>query len=115
MRFYDIAGGSAQLDGQDLSVLNVNNLRRHIGYVSQLPILFNGTVRYNILLGKPDANENDIINAAKAASAHDFIMNLPQVSIQLPIILLCISKDIRLISITIFRAMIPKSVQEEEC
>lgn len=80
MRFYEISGGSAKLDGQEFSSLNVNNLRRQNGYVGQLPVLFNGTVRYNILLGKPDATEEDIINAAKAAHAHDFILKLPQVS-----------------------------------
>lgn len=79
MRFNEISGGSAKLDGQEFSSLNVNNLRRQIGYVGQLPVLFNGTVRYNILLGKPDATEEDIINAAKAAHAHDFILNLPKV------------------------------------
>ncbi|KAL3769209.1 hypothetical protein ACHAWO_000855 [Cyclotella atomus] len=78
MRFYEISGGSAKLDGQEFSSLNVNNLRRQIGYVGQLPVLFNGTVRYNILLGKPDATDEDIINAAKAAHAHDFILKLPQ-------------------------------------
>ena len=62
------------------SCLNVNNLRQQIGYVGQLPLLFNGTVRYNILLGKPDATADEIIASAKAAHAHNFIMNLPQVS-----------------------------------
>jgi ABC-type multidrug transport system fused ATPase/permease subunit len=80
MRFYEICGGSAKLDGKDFSSLNVTNLRKQIGYVGQLPVLFNGTVRYNILLGKPGATEDDIVAAAKAAHAHDFIMNLPQVS-----------------------------------
>jgi ABC-type multidrug transport system fused ATPase/permease subunit len=78
LRFYTINGGSAKLDGQDISALNVNNLRRQIGYVGQLPVLFNGTVRYNILLGKPDATEQEVIDAAKAAYAHEFILNLPQ-------------------------------------
>eukprot|EP01082_Thalassiosira_pseudonana_P012541 g11433.t1.1.5e17418b g11433 g11433.t1 contig5:842324-846534(+) len=76
MRFYEITGGSAQLDGREISDLNVNNLRQQIGYVGQLPTLFNGTVRQNILLGKQDATENQIIAAAKAANAHAFIMNL---------------------------------------
>lgn len=81
MRFYEIMGGSATLDGQEFSSLDVNSLRQQIGYVGQLPVLFNGTVRYNILLGKPDATEEEIIKAAKAAHAYDFILNLPQVSI----------------------------------
>ena len=80
MRFYEISGGSAKLDGKELSSLNVNNLRRQIGYVGQLPVLFNGSVRYNILLGNPDATEDEMISAAKAAHAHEFIMNLPKVS-----------------------------------
>jgi ABC-type multidrug transport system fused ATPase/permease subunit len=77
MRFYEITGGSAKLDGQNFSTLDVDNLRRQIGYVGQLPVLFNGTVRYNILLGKPDATEEEIISAARAAHCHDFIVNLP--------------------------------------
>ena len=81
MRFYETTEGSAKLDGQEFSSLDVNNLRRQIGYVGQLPVLFNGTVRYNILLGKPDATEEEIVKAAKAAHAYDFILNLPQVSI----------------------------------
>eukprot|EP00804_Cyclotella_cryptica_P024439 CCRYP_019258-RD/>CCRYP_019258-RD protein AED:0.09 eAED:0.09 QI:2741/1/1/1/1/0.84/13/161/561 len=78
LRFYEITGGSAKLDGKELSSFNVNNLRRQIGYVGQLPVLFNGSVRYNILLGNPNATEDEIISAAKAANAHEFIMNLPQ-------------------------------------
>jgi ABC-type phosphate transport system ATPase subunit len=62
---------------QNFSTLDVDNLRRQIGYVGQLPVLFNGTVRYNILLGKPDATEEEIISAARAAHCHDFIVNLP--------------------------------------
>mmetsp|Transcript_15434 Transcript_15434/g.32636 ORF Transcript_15434/g.32636 Transcript_15434/m.32636 type:complete len:1373 (-) Transcript_15434:205-4323(-) len=76
MRFYEITGGSAALDGHEFSELNVTNLRQQVGYVGQLPTLFNGTVRSNILLGKPDASENEIISACRAAQAHDFIMNL---------------------------------------
>lgn len=76
MRFYDITGGSAALDGREFSELNVNNLRSQVGYVGQLPTLFNGTVNQNILLGKPDASEAEIISACKAAHAHDFIMDL---------------------------------------
>lgn len=60
-----------------MNELNVNNLRKQIGYVGQLPTLFNGTVRQNILLGKQDATEEEIQAAAKNAQAHDFIMNLP--------------------------------------
>jgi len=76
MRFYEITGGSASLDGREFSDLNVTNLRHQVGYVGQLPTLFNGTVQANILLGKPDASEDEIISACKAAQAHDFIMDL---------------------------------------
>lgn len=76
MRFYEITGGSATVDGMEFSEMNVNNLRKQIGYVGQMPILFNTTVRKNILLGKPDATEAEIVAAAKAAHAHAFIMDL---------------------------------------
>lgn len=76
MRFYENTGGSAALDGREFSELNVNNLRSQVGYVGQLPTLFNGTVRQNVLLGKPDASVEEIEAACKAAQAHDFILNL---------------------------------------
>jgi ATP-binding cassette subfamily B (MDR/TAP) protein 1 len=76
MRFYKIIGGSATLDGREFSDLNVDCLRKQIGYVGQLPTLFNGTVRQNILLGKADASEAEIVAACKAAHAHDFIVDL---------------------------------------
>lgn len=76
MRFYEATGGSAALDGREFSDLNVNNLRKQVGYVGQLPTLFNGTVRQNILIGKPDATDAEIIAACKAANCHDFIMDL---------------------------------------
>lgn len=76
MRFYDVTGGSATVDGKEFSAMNVNNLRKQIGYVGQMPTIFNTTVRKNILLGKPDATEAEVIAAAKAAHAHSFIMDL---------------------------------------
>mmetsp|Transcript_6312 Transcript_6312/g.14244 ORF Transcript_6312/g.14244 Transcript_6312/m.14244 type:complete len:1336 (+) Transcript_6312:149-4156(+) len=76
MRFYENTGGSAALDGREFSELNVNNLRNQVGYVGQLPTLFNGSVKQNILLGKPDASEAEIISSCKAAHAHNFIMDL---------------------------------------
>jgi len=76
MRFYEISAGSATVDGKEFSEMNVNNLRKQIGYVGQMPTLFNMTVRQNILLGKPDATEEEVIAAAKAAHAHSFIMDL---------------------------------------
>ena len=77
MRFYNITGGSATLDSKEFSDLNVNHLRGQIGYVGQLPTLFNGTVKENVLLGKPSATNEEVQSACKAASAHDFIMTLP--------------------------------------
>ncbi len=76
MRFYEISGGSAKVDGTEFSDMDVNNLRKQIGYVGQMPILFNTTVKKNILLGKPDATEEEVVAAAKAAHAHEFIMDL---------------------------------------
>ena len=76
MRFYESTGGSATLDGREFSDLNVNNLRNQVGYVGQLPTLFNGTVRQNILLGKSNASVEEIESACRAAHAHDFITDL---------------------------------------
>ena len=76
LRFYEISGGSAKVDGIEFSDMDVNTLRKQIGYVGQMPILFNTTVRNNILLGKPDATEEEVIAAAKAAHAHKFITDL---------------------------------------
>jgi ABC-type multidrug transport system fused ATPase/permease subunit len=56
--------------------VNIGWLRNEIGYVGQMPVLFAGTIRDNIKLGKPNATEQEIIDAAKAANAHDFVSNL---------------------------------------
>ena len=74
-RFYDPSSGSVTLDGVDLKQWNVPRLRDHIGLVSQEPVLFDGTIRENIMYGRPNANTEDIINAARLSNAHDFIMN----------------------------------------
>jgi ATP-binding cassette, subfamily B (MDR/TAP), member 1 len=74
LRFYNITEGEVLLDGVDLSDINIQWLRQQIGYVGQNPTLFAGTIRDNILLGKPNASEADIQSAAKAAAAHDFIL-----------------------------------------
>ena len=66
------------MDKCDTRDLNIGWLRGNIGYVGQMPVLFAGTVRSNILLGKEDASEEEIINAAKAANAHDFVMEMNQ-------------------------------------
>ncbi|OXS78122.1 ABC transporter ATP-binding protein [Domibacillus enclensis] len=76
-RFYDVSEGSILLDGTDIRDFDVRSLRDKIGMVLQDNILFSESVRENILLGRPDAKEEDVIAAAKAANAHDFIMNLP--------------------------------------
>ncbi len=76
-RFYELSGGSILLDGADISRASLPSLRAQFGMVSQEVLLFNDTVRANIAFGRPDAPEEDIINAAKAAYAHDFIMELP--------------------------------------
>lgn len=74
LRFYDAQGGSISIDGQDISKVTRQSLRQSISYVSQETFLFHGTVRENIAIGKPDATDEEIIAAAKAAYAHDFIM-----------------------------------------
>lgn len=77
-RFYDISSGKVLLDGIDIQNLKQDSLLARIGIVSQETILFSGTVRDNICYGCPDASDADVIAAAKAAQAHDFIMELPQ-------------------------------------
>ncbi|MDQ0215968.1 subfamily B ATP-binding cassette protein MsbA [Oikeobacillus pervagus] len=77
-RFYDVTRGRILLDGTDIRDLKVRSLRDNIGMVLQDNILFSESVRLNILLGKPDATEEEMIAAAKAANAHEFIMNLPE-------------------------------------
>ncbi len=78
LRFYDVQSGSIMLDGHDLRDLNLNDLRRAVGFVSQDVYLFHGTVRENIAYGTFDASDEQIVEAAKIAEAHDFIMGLPQ-------------------------------------
>ena len=77
MRFYDIWEGSITLDGKDIRKLKQDDLRRHIGIVQQDMYMFNGTVRENILYGKLDASDEEMISAAKKAHIHDFVMTLP--------------------------------------
>jgi subfamily B ATP-binding cassette protein MsbA len=75
-RFYDVTQGRILIDGQDVRDLKLKSLRSHISIVLQTPILFSGTIRQNILYGKPGASEEELIAAAKAANAYDFIQNL---------------------------------------
>ncbi len=77
-RFYEIDGGSITLDGHDIRKLRRRELRQNIGTVAQDVFLFEGTVRDNIRFGKPDATEEEIIEAAKKAEIHDFITSLPE-------------------------------------
>jgi ATP-binding cassette subfamily B protein/subfamily B ATP-binding cassette protein MsbA len=76
-RFYDVSSGSITLDGHDIRDMTLESLRRQISIVLQDVFLFHGTVRENILFGRPDATEYDVIAAAKVANAHDFITALP--------------------------------------
>ena len=76
-RFYDVTGGKIVLDGTDIRQFKVRSLRDKIGMVLQDNILFSESVKENILLGNPVATDEEVVEAAKAANAHDFIMNLP--------------------------------------
>jgi ATP-binding cassette, subfamily B, bacterial len=77
-RFYDVAEGAILLDGVDIRALAVSDYRRNIGLVLQEPFLFFGTIAENIAYGKPNATRAEIMAAARAAHAHDFILRLPQ-------------------------------------
>jgi ATP-binding cassette, subfamily B, putative efflux pump len=76
-RFYDVTAGEILLDGTDIRNFNVRSLRDKIGMVFQDNILFSDSVKENILLGNPSATDEEVIQAAIAANAHEFIMNLP--------------------------------------
>ncbi|MFP4305313.1 ABC transporter ATP-binding protein [Rhodosalinus sp.] len=76
LRFYDIEGGRITIGGQDISRVTQESLRRHIGMVQQDSALLHRSVRDNILYGRPDATEAEMIEAAKRAEAHDFILDL---------------------------------------
>lgn len=77
-RFYEISGGSIKLDGRDIRGIKLKSLRKNIGIVQQDVYLFAGSVMDNIRYGKPEATEEEVINAAKKANAHNFIMELPE-------------------------------------
>ena len=77
-RFYDVTSGCILLDDRDIRDVKIKDLRRQIGIVQQDVYLFGGTVLDNIRYGKPDATDEEIVAAAKAANAHEFIMNLDQ-------------------------------------
>ncbi|WP_184397922.1 ABC transporter ATP-binding protein [Rhizobium sp. BK650] len=77
-RFYDVTGGSIEIDGIDIRDVTLASLRRHLGVVQQDVYLFAGTVADNLRYGRPDATDDEVEAAARAAHAHDFIMALPQ-------------------------------------
>ena len=78
LRLYETNSGTIAIDGQNIASVSRKSLRQGIGYVGQDVFLFRGTIRENIAFGKVDASEAEIIAAAKAANAHDFIMAFPQ-------------------------------------
>lgn len=77
-RFYDVTGGAVKFDGVDVRDYTLTSLRQNVGIVLQDSILFSGTVRENISYGKPQASLDEVIDAAKQAQIHDFIMTLPE-------------------------------------
>jgi len=76
-RFYDVAAGGIRIDGRDVREVKVKSLRSHIGMVLQDPILFSGTIRENLLYGKPWATDDEVMEASRTANALDFITSLP--------------------------------------
>ncbi|HTV26197.1 MAG TPA: ABC transporter ATP-binding protein [Xanthobacteraceae bacterium] len=78
MRFYDIDSGRILIDGQDIAAVSRRSLREHIAYVGQIVHLFRGSIRDNIAFGRLTASEDEIVAAAKAAHAHDFIESFPK-------------------------------------
>ena len=76
-RFYDVDEGAILVDGVDIRSFPIYEYRRHIGIVLQEPFLFYGTVAENIAYGRPEATRDEVIAAAHAARAHDFILRLP--------------------------------------
>jgi ATP-binding cassette, subfamily B, multidrug efflux pump len=76
-RFYDATSGQVLIDGHDVRAIRIESLRSHIGIVLQETTLFSGTIRENIAYGRPDASLSDVIEVARAAAAHDFIVGFP--------------------------------------
>lgn len=77
-RFYDVSSGAVRIDGYDVRDVTIDSLRAQIGIVLQDTTLFSGTIRDNIAFGRPDASLEEVVEAARSASAHDFIMGFPQ-------------------------------------
>ncbi len=78
MRFWDVSGGEVQLSGRNVKEINTNNLRELESYVTQEVYLFHDTIESNIAVGKPGATREEVVEAAKKASVHEFIMTLPR-------------------------------------
>jgi ATP-binding cassette subfamily B protein len=78
LRFYEISRGTISIDGQDIGAVARQSLRQQIAYVGQDVFLFRGNIRDNIAFGRPDATEEEIVAAAQAACAHDFITAFPR-------------------------------------
>ncbi|MFL1462919.1 ABCB family ABC transporter ATP-binding protein/permease [Roseococcus sp. DSY-14] len=76
-RFYDVTGGSVEVDGQDVRQVTQDSLRRAIGVVPQDTVLFNDTIAYNIAYGRPGASQEEVEHAARLAQVHDFVLRLP--------------------------------------
>ncbi|EHE8492597.1 ABC transporter ATP-binding protein, partial [Enterococcus faecalis] len=77
-RFYDVNEGAVTFDGVDIREMDLDSLRSHVGIVLQESVLFSGTIRENIAFGKPEATDEEIVQAAKQANIHEFIVNLEQ-------------------------------------
>lgn len=73
LRFYDVEAGSVKVDGVDIREVDLKWYRRHTALVSQEPVIYSGTIRDNIMFGKLDASEHEVVEAARAANAHEFI------------------------------------------
>jgi ATP-binding cassette subfamily B protein len=77
-RFYDVTSGRISIDGQDIQSVTQESLRRALGMVPQDTVLFNDSIRYNIAYGRPGASDEEIVEAAKLAQVHDFVLTLPK-------------------------------------
>lgn len=78
LRFYDPVAGSILIDGERLDQMKLREFRKQVGYVSQEPVLFNCSIKENILLARPEATDDQIKDALKMANAWDFVQSYPQ-------------------------------------